>query len=110
MEASIGLQLHSVREEAEQDVNGVLERVARIGYLGVEVSSVGGLFGMRPEDFRRRLDELGLVAYRLVAPRWPRSVRVSSTSRRRSETMFCSRACCLSTSLLVKRWHVRPRV
>ena len=60
MEASIALQLHSVREEAAQDLSAVLERVAQIGYLGVELGSVGGLFGMTPKDFRRRLDELGL--------------------------------------------------
>ena len=60
MEASIALQLHSVREEAAQDLSNVLERVAQIGYLGVELGSVGGLFGMTPKDFRRRLDELGL--------------------------------------------------
>lgn len=61
MRASIGLQLHSVREEAARDLGAVLERVARIGFLGVEVGSVGGLSGVRPEEFRRRLDELGLA-------------------------------------------------
>jgi sugar phosphate isomerase/epimerase len=60
MEASLAVQLHGIREEAAQDLGAVLERVARIGYLGVELGSGGGLFGMTPEDFRRRLDELGL--------------------------------------------------
>jgi sugar phosphate isomerase/epimerase len=55
----IGLQLYSVRDEAEKDLPGVLETVARMGYQGVEFA---GYFGHDLADLRRHLDELGLAA------------------------------------------------
>lgn len=53
----LAAQLYSLREEAERDMGAVLERVAAIGYLGVEVL---WLHGMPAKEFRSRLDDLDL--------------------------------------------------
>jgi sugar phosphate isomerase/epimerase len=55
----IGLQLYSVRELAAHDFLGTLERIARIGYEGVEFA---GLFGYPPARVRSAIDRLGMTA------------------------------------------------
>jgi len=55
----ISVQLYSLREKAAEDFPGVLKIVADAGYVGVEPA---GLHGMSPEDVRKVLDDLGLVA------------------------------------------------
>jgi sugar phosphate isomerase/epimerase len=55
----LGLQLYSVRDEAEKDLPGVLSAVAEMGYRGVEFA---GFFGHDLGQVRRRLDALDLVA------------------------------------------------
>jgi sugar phosphate isomerase/epimerase len=55
----IGLQLYSVRDEAEKDLPGVLEAVARMGYQGVEFA---GYYGHNLADLRRQLEGLGMTA------------------------------------------------
>jgi sugar phosphate isomerase/epimerase len=58
MTVPIAVQLYTLRREAQRDLAGALERIAAIGYLGVETA---GLHGMRAEEFRARLDDLGLA-------------------------------------------------
>jgi sugar phosphate isomerase/epimerase len=53
----LAVQLYTLRNQAERDFAFVLERVAQIGYVGVETA---GLYGMSAKDFRDRLDDLGL--------------------------------------------------
>ena len=55
----VGLQLYSMRELTKQDLPGVLEQAARIGYEGVEFA---GLFGNSPAAIRKVLHRLGLTA------------------------------------------------
>ncbi len=55
----IGLQLYTLRETAKDDFFGVLAQVADAGYRGVEPA---GLHGHTPEEVRKVLDDLGLVA------------------------------------------------
>ena len=55
----LGLQLYSVRDEAEKDLPGVLGTVAKMGYQGVEFA---GFFGHDLGQLRHHLDALGLVA------------------------------------------------
>jgi sugar phosphate isomerase/epimerase len=54
----ISLQLYSVREQMNTDVDGVLRKVADFGYAGVEFG--GSVYGRDPKQFRKFLDELGL--------------------------------------------------
>jgi sugar phosphate isomerase/epimerase len=62
----LGLQLYTVREFAEKDPVGTLRRVAEIGYKGVEG---GGTFhGRAPKEYRKLLDDLGLVASSVWVP------------------------------------------
>jgi sugar phosphate isomerase/epimerase len=53
----ISVQLYSLRKESEADFDGVLVRLAEIGYAGVEPFH---LFGMTPRAFRARVEGLGM--------------------------------------------------
>jgi sugar phosphate isomerase/epimerase len=53
----IGLQLYSVRKDAEADLPGVLKAVADMGYDGVEFA---GYYGWSAQDIRKMLDDNGL--------------------------------------------------
>jgi sugar phosphate isomerase/epimerase len=53
----IGLQLYSVREDCEKDLPTVLDRVAAMGYDGVDFA---GYYGVGAEDMRAMLDDRGL--------------------------------------------------
>jgi sugar phosphate isomerase/epimerase len=53
----IGLQLYSVREDAAKDLPGVIEKVAKMGYEGVEFA---GYYGHSVTDIRKMLDDNGL--------------------------------------------------
>ena len=57
--ARVGLQLYTVREECERDLEGTLHEVARLGYEGVELWQ---LHGSDASQVRGWLDETGLVA------------------------------------------------
>lgn len=54
---TIGLQLYTIREQAEQDLLGTFEKVASMGYEAVQFA---GFFGMQPQRVRAVLDEWGL--------------------------------------------------
>lgn len=53
----IGLQLYSVREECQKDLPGVIAKVAKMGYKGVEFA---GYYGRDAKTLRQLLDEHGL--------------------------------------------------
>jgi sugar phosphate isomerase/epimerase len=53
-----GLQLYTVRDECERDLEATLRTVARIGYEGVELFS---LHGRSADEVKRLLDDAGLV-------------------------------------------------
>jgi|WetSurMetagenome_2_1015567.scaffolds.fasta_scaffold157112_2 sugar phosphate isomerase/epimerase len=55
----LSIQLYTVREMAKVDFVGVLEKIAAIGFKGVEFA---GLHGHSAKDIRKVLDDLGLVA------------------------------------------------
>ena len=57
--AKIGSPLFIVREECQKDLMAVLEKIAQIGYDGVEFL---GFFGCKPSDIRNKLDSCGLTA------------------------------------------------
>lgn len=53
----IGLQMYTLRNETAEDFLGTLEKVAALGYEGVEFAGYGGLAA---EELKAKLDELGL--------------------------------------------------
>jgi len=55
----IALQLYTVRDPMEKDPWGTLEKVRDIGIRNVEIA---GLYGRSADDWRKKLDELGLKA------------------------------------------------
>lgn len=58
MSLPVALQFYSLREEAQVDFRGTLEKVKEMGYDGVEFA---GLFGNKPEDVKKMCEEIGLV-------------------------------------------------
>jgi sugar phosphate isomerase/epimerase len=57
--ARVGLQLYTIREECDRDLEGTLRRLGAQGYDGVELFQ---LHGHEPAQVRAWLDESGLVA------------------------------------------------
>jgi len=58
MKPRISIQLYTLREEAKLGLASVLERLGRIGYVGVEPA---GLHDLSPEAFKRCIANAGLV-------------------------------------------------
>ena len=56
--AQMGLELYTVRDLIAKDYEGVLEKVAQIGYKEIEPAE--GYNHMSPQAFRQMLDRLGL--------------------------------------------------
>ena len=54
----ISVQLYSLRDECARDFDGVLARLAAIGYKGVEPFH---LFGKSPRDFKAQVEDLGMA-------------------------------------------------
>lgn len=59
----IGLQLYSLREDIKNNVKGVLEDVAKIGYKTLEAANYqnGSIYGMTPGEFKNTVSTLGMV-------------------------------------------------
>lgn len=53
----IGLQVYSVRQDAEADLAGTLAKIAKMGYDGVDFA---GYYGHSAADVRKMLDDNGL--------------------------------------------------
>ena len=66
MPSPIAIQLYSVREELGKNFYGTLERIAKIGYLGVETA--GFPAGVSPQQAKAFFDELGLTVTSAHAP------------------------------------------
>lgn len=56
---NLGLQLYSVKEAAEKDLLGVLEKVASMGYKGAQFA---GFFSHSAKEVKQKMDEVGLKA------------------------------------------------
>lgn len=54
----VGLQLYSIREQAQKDTPGMLTAVSKMGYNGVEFA---GYYGHSAKELRKWLDDNGLV-------------------------------------------------
>ena len=55
--APISIQLYTLREAAAQDFAAVIDRLGRIGYVGVEPA---GFHDLSPREFRRRVEDAGM--------------------------------------------------
>jgi sugar phosphate isomerase/epimerase len=55
----VALQMYTLRNEAEKDFTGTLQRVAELGYEGVELAGYGGF---SPKELREVLNNLNLQA------------------------------------------------
>lgn len=60
LDGRIGLELYSLRDYFKIDVPKTLEYVKNLGIKEVEVA---GTYGMKPEDFRKELDKVGITPY-----------------------------------------------
>jgi sugar phosphate isomerase/epimerase len=63
----ISVQLYSLREEAKRDFPAVIKSVAEMGYKGVEPA---GLHGMSTKEFRKMVEDAGMVVSSNHGP-WP---------------------------------------
>lgn len=61
----IALQLYSVRDNMQKDLEGTLRQVKDMGYEGVEFA---GLYGHEPSEIRTLLDNVGLKAISAHVP------------------------------------------
>lgn len=59
MKRKIALQIYSVRDFAEQDLNGTLVKIKEMGYDGVEFA--GGVYGNDPLQVKAWCEEIGLI-------------------------------------------------
>lgn len=57
-DGEVGLQLYSLREDFKKDVAGSLAKVKSYGFKEVELA---GTYDKTPEEFKKMLDEAGLV-------------------------------------------------
>lgn len=55
----MGLQFWSIREEMAQDLLGMIEKAAEMGYTGVQFA---GFFDHSAEDVKAKMDEVGIMA------------------------------------------------
>ena len=58
MSFPIAVQVYSVRDFAEKDFRGTLQKIKDMGFDGVEFA---GLYGNSPEDVKKMCEEIGLV-------------------------------------------------
>src|SRR4249920_922651 len=55
----IGLELYSVRNELPKDFTGVIEKIGKMGYQGVEFAGYYN-WDKKPKELRKLLDDNGL--------------------------------------------------
>src|SRR5215469_5654455 len=56
----VGLQLYTVRDHLEKDLEGTFNRVAQIGYKVVELGGTFDFYGKKPGELKRMLNGAGL--------------------------------------------------
>ena len=86
----IGVQLYSLREKVGYDFVSVLKRVAEIGYKYVEPA---GLWNVRPSEFKKVLDDLGLKMVSSHTP-WARDPRILGEVMETAHTLGLNKIVC----------------
>lgn len=87
----ISVQLYSLRDAAQKDFVGVVKAVGEIGFKGVEPA---GLYNLKPAEFRKLVEDLGMVVSSNHGP-WPNRENLN-------EVIDTARA--LGTDLVVCGW------
>lgn len=54
MKFSVAIQVYSVRDDAEKDLNGTLKKIKEMGYDGVELA---GLYGYSYEEVKEAVEK-----------------------------------------------------
>ncbi len=72
---TLAVQLYSVRQAMAEDVPGTLKRIADIGFKAVEPA---GFFNVRPTEFRRMVEDLGMTICSSHSP-WARGGNVGES-------------------------------
>lgn len=62
---TFGLEIYSLRREAEKDLPATLAMIRRFGFTEIEM---GDFYGRSAQEFRRLLDKSGLKATSMMAP------------------------------------------
>ena len=86
----IGVQLYSLREKVGYDFVSVLKRVAEIGYKYVEPA---GLWNVRPSEFKKVLDDLGLKMVSSHTP-WARDPKILGEVMETAHTLGLNKIIC----------------
>ncbi|MDR1518086.1 MAG: sugar phosphate isomerase/epimerase [Dysgonamonadaceae bacterium] len=60
---NIYLQLYSVRDDINADFKGTIQKVAEIGYTGVEAAGYadGKFYGLEPEEYKKEVEAAGMT-------------------------------------------------
>ena len=61
----VALQVYSVREDAQKDFAGTMQKIKDMGYQGVELA---GLYGLPAAEVRGILDQIGLACVSAHVP------------------------------------------
>ena len=76
----VAVQVYSVRDDAERDFKGTMQKIKDMGYDGVELA---GLYGMKPAEVKAILEEVGLVPLSAHVP----FQELEATSKARSHSI-----------------------
>lgn len=75
----VAVQVYSVRDDAERDFKGTMQKIKDMGYDGVELA---GLYGMKPAEVKAILEEVASFRF----PHTFRSRSSKPTSKARSHS------------------------
>ena len=85
MSIKLGVQVYSVRWDADADLKGALKKIKAMGYDGVELA---GLYGNTPEDIRAWCEEIGLEPISAHVP-YPDLITDPTTVLSQYKTIGC---------------------
>jgi hypothetical protein len=62
IDKKIYLQLYSVRDDINSDFKGTIQKVAEIGYTGIEAAGYadGKFYGLEPKEFKKEIESVGM--------------------------------------------------
>jgi sugar phosphate isomerase/epimerase len=86
----LGLEIYSVRREAEKDLPGTLAMIRKMGFKELEV---GGFYGRSAAEFQRLLDSNGLKATSMMAE-WKELSKSTSEAADHAHTLGAEYVVC----------------